>query len=344
MDELKRTTVTEDPPNRESPLGILLKDLTPAELFYIRSNFSVPQLGPEHRIDVCGAVDNALSFDLEELRSMESRDVTVTFECAGNARLSMVPVPKGTAWGWGAVSTARFTGVPLREILGPAGVAETAIEVAFRGADRGSLRGETIAFERSLPLDVALQDDVLVAWKMNGEPLPLENGAPVRVVVPRWYGVASVKWLERIAVLEQPLDAHFQTERYVYVKDPFEADQTPVTAMRVRSLIASPADGARLAPEELSIEGSAWSGSGAVTAVNISCDGGNTWVEAELGEGDGFGLARRWRLAWTPPGPGRYRLLSRATDAAGHQQPLEPIWNELGYGNNLAHRIEVEVA
>ena len=169
---LQRQTITEDPPNRETPLAALLEQFTPNRLFYIRSNFSVPPLDADtHQVTVSGLVNSERSFSLAELKEFGNETEIATFECAGNARLSMDPVPAGTAWGWGAASTARFTGVPLHHVLDSVGLDKTTVEIAFKGADNGTLDdGRSIHFERSLPLATALRPDVLLAWEMNGEP------------------------------------------------------------------------------------------------------------------------------------------------------------------------------
>ena len=270
----------------------------------------------------------------------------MTMECAGNGRTRMTPVPPGHPWELGAVSTARFTGVPLRDVLERAGVDGGAVEVAFAGADAGVTEtGPPARFERSLPLDRAMDPDVLLAWEMNGEPLPPPHGFPLRLVVPGWYGVASVKWLAEIRVLDAPFDGFFQAERYVYRGEAGVADGTPVTRMRVRALIAQPGEGERLpAGAATEIRGTAWSGEAPVRRVEVSVDGGATWQDARLGDAESPYAAAPWSLAWTPPHAGRHLLLARATDEAGHVQPLEPVWNELGYGNNVVQRVEVEVA
>jgi DMSO/TMAO reductase YedYZ molybdopterin-dependent catalytic subunit len=333
--------------NEETPLRALAEPLTPTADFYQRTNFLVPEIDPETwTLAVHGAVRQPLALGLDELRRMPARTVTMTMECAGNGRTRMTPVPPGHPWELGAVSTARFTGVPLRDVLERAGVDRNAVEVAFAGADAGVTEtGLPARFERSLPLDRAMDPDVLLAWEMNGEPLPPPHGFPLRLVVPGWYGVASVKWLAEIRVLDAPFDGFFQAERYIYRGEAGVVDGTPVTRMRVRALIAQPGDGERLpAGAATEIRGTAWSGEAPVRRVEVSVDGGATWQDARLGESESPYAAVPWSLAWTPPHAGRHLLLARATDDAGNVQPLEPVWNELGYGNNVVQRVEVEVA
>lgn len=354
LESLHRRTVTETPPNAETPLPALLAELTPTGLFYVRSNFPVPEIErDDHRLLVTGAVASPLELSMADLadiaREAGEGQETVTLECAGNARLSMEPVPSGTPWGWGAASTGKFGGIPLKAVLERAGLGPDVVEIAFAGADRGEIPGgREIQFERSLPLGEALLPEVLLAWTMNGEDLPPENGYPLRLVVPGWYGVASVKWLSRIEALTEPFEGHFQTEKYVYVGEDGTPDGTPVTRMRVRSLIARPEHGARLAVgRPMKIEGVAWSGEAEVTEVEVSTDGGTTWRQAHLGGRRdcalGPGVACTWWLPWAPEEVGPRRLLVRARDARGRGQSTEPRWNELGYGNDLIHGVDVEV-
>ena len=342
-------TVAPAPPllNEEAPLRALAQPVTPTADFYQRTNFLVPQIDPAGwSLSVDGLVRTPLTLSWNEVRSMPARTVAVTLECAGNARSLVTPLPPGQPWGLGAVSTALFTGVPLRAVLERAGLADGAVEVLCAGADAGGIGGERFErFERSLPLDKALHPDVLLAWEMNGQPLPPRHGYPLRLVVPGWYGVASVKWLTEIRVLGEPFEGHFQTERYIYIGEPGTADGTPVTRMRVRALIAEPPEGERLAiGVATTVRGTAWSGDAPVSRVEVSFDRGETWREAELGAAPSPYAAAPWSIAWTPTAPGRHHLLARATDAAGNVQPLDPVWNELGYGNNAVHRLEIEVA
>jgi DMSO/TMAO reductase YedYZ molybdopterin-dependent catalytic subunit len=332
--------------NEEAPLGALAEPLTPTEDFYQRTNFLVPEIDrAAWTLSVHGAVRTPLVLGWDDLRRLPARTLAVTLECAGNGRTRMTPLPPGHPWELGAVSTARFTGASLRDVLRRAGVEDGAVEVAFAGADAGITEtGRYARFERSLPLDAALDADVLLAWGMNGAPLPPRHGHPLRLVVPGWYGVASVKWLTEVRVLDAPFDGFFQRERYVYRGEAGMQDGTPVTRMRVRALIARPEDGERLkVGAQAEIRGTAWSGEGPVRRVEVSVDGGATWRDARLGAAEGGYACVPWTLAWTPARPGRHELLARATDGAGNTQPLEPVWNELGYGNNVVQRVAVDV-
>jgi DMSO/TMAO reductase YedYZ molybdopterin-dependent catalytic subunit len=336
--------VQERPFNAEAPISSLSAGITPTPNFYVRSNFDVPAIDASSwKLTVGGAVSSSASYGMDALRRMPSADTTCTVECAGNARTTMVPLPSGTPWGLGAISTGNFRGVPLRVLLEAAGVAEDAVEVLFRGSDGGEISpGRTISFERSLPLSEAMRDDVIVAYEMNGEALTAPHGHPARLVVPGYYGVAWVKWLNAIEVLREPFQGHFQVERYVYRNDPDMPQDEPVRRMRVRALITSPLDGATIGSSApIALSGIAWSGEGIVTRVEVSDDGGTTWNDAALAEGGVTGMAVAWSYEWTPRARGTATLLARATDATGASQPLVPVQNTLGYGNNAVQQVKV---
>lgn len=339
-----RRWLTRNPPNAETPLAALAEVPTPEGCFYVRSHFATPALtAADWRLEVAGRVGQPRAWSLADLQALSQRSLLVTLECAGNGRSLMTPRPEGTPWGLGAVSTARFTGTPLREVLDRTGVRPEACEVVFVGADAGEVApGRQEPYARALPLEAALHPDTLLVWAMNGRPLPPEHGYPLRLLVPGWYGMASVKWLARVEVVAKPFKGFFQQEHYVYrqaAEDPGE----PVARARVRALIARPAEGERLATGAVEVAGTAWSGEGAVWSVVVSVDGGRTWEPAVLGAPQSPYAAVTWRWTWRPSRPGAHRLMARATDSAGHSQPLEPLWNVNGYGNNPVHAVEVTV-
>lgn len=324
------------------PLSALVEPVTPDELFYIRNHFAVPSIdSSDWRLEVGGAVERPREFTLDDLRGRPFTSKLVTLECAGNARTAMDPVPPGVPWGFGAVSTARFTGVPLAEILGEVDVDHGVVEVAFEGADQGEIEGVNERFVRSLPVDDALDPNVLLAWAMNDEPLSPDHGHPLRLIAPRWYGMASVKWLVKISALTKPFDGHFQRE-YVYATEPDASDSVPVTRTKVRALIGVPSHRDELTAGATEILGTAWSGDGAVTRVEVSMDGGSTWAEAEVADPSSDLAACRWRLTWSAE-PGAYVLVARAWDAAGNTQPIRSVVNLRGYGNNAVQRVSVTV-
>lgn len=347
-----RDVLSHDPFNAETPLDALRAPITATDRFYVRSNFSAPALD-EHNwtLRIHGAVGTERTLDLADLKALGAERRVVTLECAGNGRTFLEPAVSGTPWTLGATSTAEFVGVPLQRVLESVGLADDAVELVFTGADRGERAGwGEIAFQRSLPvaeLASFAAEGPLLAWQMNGEPLPGAHGGPVRLVVPGWYAVASVKWLIGLEAVRTPFEGHFQTDRYLY----HEADgtTTPVTHMKVRALILDPdpevtgADGrVQIAAGTRRIEGIAWSGSGAITGVAVSMDGGATWGEATLEPAAPEGAPRRWSFDWAAI-PGTTELVARARDASGAEQPLDPWWNSLGYGNNSVHRVQVEV-
>ena len=343
-DAMTLQVVQEKPFNAEAPLEALTTIPTPTPLFYVRSNFDVPHIDRDAwRLRITGAVASERELRFDDLQRFARTDALVLLECAGNGRKRMVPVPGGVAWDVGAVSCAHFSGVALGDVLAACGASQDAVEVLFVGADRGKVStGRTVAFERSLPIEKARDRSVLLADEMNGEPLTREHGYPLRLLVPQWYAVSSVKWLTEIRVLTEPFSGHFQTERYVYVDDPIAADNEPVREMRVRALIANPSDGAVLHGAQHLVRGIAWSGAAPIARVEVSTDDGSTWCDAACSQPSSATAPVTWQYDWSAE-PGRFRILARATDGAGNTQPLEPLYNRLGYGNNVAHAVEVTV-
>jgi DMSO/TMAO reductase YedYZ molybdopterin-dependent catalytic subunit len=341
---LKLQTVQEHPFNAEAPLAGLTSIPTPTPLFYVRSNFDVPQIDRDAwRLRVTGAVETERELHFEDLRQFAPTDALVLLECAGNGRKRMVPVPGGVAWDVGAVSCAHFSGVAVADVLRACGASPDAVEVLFVGADQGEVSaGRTVAFERSLPIEKALDPGVLLASEMNGEPLTRAHGYPLRLLVPQWYAVSSVKWLTEIRVLTEPFSGHFQTERYVYIDDPIAASHEPVREMRVRALIATPEDGAVLHGTRQVVRGIAWSGVAAIARVEVSTDGGDTWNDAACAPPAAAAAPTPWQYEWDAA-PGQLRIMARATDRMGNTQPLEPLFNRLGYGNNVVHDVAVTV-
>lgn len=332
--------------NRETPMGAAVRAVTPTGDFFVRNHFQVPALPPStYELRVDGRVREPLELPLDELVSRARARASITLECAGNGRALLDPRPPGTPWRLGAFGTADFAGTALAPLLLRARPLPDARFVVLWGADAGEVApGRVEPFARAVPLADAIAPGPLLAWEMNGEPLPEEHGSPVRCVLPGRYGVDSVKWLRRIELRSEPFEGFFQVERYRYVGQEGVEDGTPVARVRPRSLIGEPADGAEVrVGVEAAIAGSAWSGEGGIASVEVSVDGGGSWNAAEVARpAERFGPAT-WRLAWTPTRPGRSVLLSRASDDAGNVQPLIGVWNALGYGNNAVHRVEVEV-
>jgi DMSO/TMAO reductase YedYZ molybdopterin-dependent catalytic subunit len=277
---------------------------------------------------------------------MPSQTLIVTLECAGNGRTLFHPPIEGEKWNLGAVSTAEWTGVPLAEVLDRAGVLPGAREVLFRGADGGTLPGHSgpIRFERSLQLDYARHADLLLAYAMNGEPLPIQHGYPVRLIVPGWYAVASVKWLTEIEVIDRPFAGHYQIDKYWYEWERSgHVVREPVTLQRVRALITEPAPNQEVPGGELAVRGVAWSGAAPIARVEVSV-GGGSWQEARLVSERKRHSWQWWELITRVQEPGVATLRARATDFAGRTQPERAEWNRLGYGNNTIQQVQVRKA
>jgi len=332
--------------NSGMPLEALRYDVTPAGLHYLLIHFDIPAADAgTWRLRLDGLVARPLSLSLEELRALPARTVRMTMECAGNGRGQMSPRYPSMPWMEEGVSTAEWTGVPLAALLARAGLRPAAKELVFHGVDRGLDRGIEHAFARSLEPAQALGEDVLVAWAMNGQPLLPQHGAPLRLVVPGWYGMASVKWLERIEAVAEPFAGVQQALSYHFRKVAGDKG-VPCTRMRVNSLMAPPgipdfyARKRFAQPGRIEIRGRAWSGSGAVTRVAFAVDG--NWHDAELDAPLGEHAWRGWRTQWDAA-PGEHELRCRATDAAGETQPLQPVWDATGFGNNSAQAVVVTV-
>lgn len=342
-DSAKLVPVQMDPFNAETPIEALSEPITPTPLVYVRNHFDVPKIDIEAwRLVVDGMVERPLRITLSDLQDLPHRQIVVTLECAGNGRALMAPIPSGTPWRLGAVSTIRVTGTPLYHVLERARIKSEAIEVLFVGADRGAVKERQIEpFARSLSLDVAGNPDVLLVWALNDEALTLEHGYPVRLIVPNWYGMASVKWLVRISALPRPFEGYFQKENYVYEGESDRPGSRPVTLMRTRSLISSPADGSEHPLGTMRLLGMAWSGHGSISHVEISTDQGSSWSAAELGKPLSSHSATPWQFEWNPSTEGSFEIMVRATDDASNTQPLEPVWNVRGFGNNAVERIRV---
>ena len=311
--------------------------VVPNPLFFLRSNNPPPALEPrDWRVRVDGRVRRPLTIDLATLRALPGQTQEVWLECAGNSRRRFVPPGEGNQWDEQAVSNAVFTGVPLRTLLDQAGVEHDAIEVVTTGYDADS-------FQRGLPLDVALSPEVVLAFEMNGEPIPWPNGGPVRLVVPRWAGIASVKWPARIEVVNTPFQGHFNAERYIMVDANGRTLRT-VREMPVKSVIAWPGEGETVrSGSSHTVVGFAWSGFGQIERVEVSTDAQRTWQPARLVRGSGPLAWTRWELTWSPASPGLATLSVRATDSAGTVQPTEVPWNKFGYQMNAIITRQVRV-
>ena len=348
MQESRRRLITRSPENSETPVAAFRHWITPISQFYVRNHFDDPGLDRSSwSLAVNGCVERDLRFALEDLQRMPRSTLVATLECAGNGRSYLEGEVPGVQWGAGAVGNAEWSGVAVADLLDPAGIRDGALEVVFEGSDRGTeseAEGE-VGFARSLPLDMALHPDTLIALRMNGETLPPEHGYPARLVVPGWYGVASVKWLRAIRVVTEPFRGFFQTVKYtVKRKSARGLSDDVVGIMPPKSEITRPSNGERLSLGAHLIEGVAWAGPEAVAAVELSCDGGESWNRAELVGAQRRYAWTRWRVEWEPPGPGDYRLLARAVSASGEIQPSRHNPLHGGYHVNFSRPLEVSVA
>jgi DMSO/TMAO reductase YedYZ molybdopterin-dependent catalytic subunit len=334
--------------NHGMPLEALRYDVTPVGLHYLLIHFDIPPADERTwRLEIGGRVATPTTLTMEALRRRPAVTAPVTLECAGNGRARLDPRPVSQPWLEEAVGNAEWTGTPLRGLLEEAGVGPDAVEVLFAGADRGVQGGLEHDYERSLPLAEAMREEVLVAWAVNGRPLPPQHGYPLRLVVPGWYGMTSVKWLRRIAVLGEPFGGFQQADSYRIHTSEDDPGQ-PVTRIEPRSLLLPPGipefESRRrfCAPGRQVLTGRAWSGRAPVAAVEVSTDGGRGWRPAELRPQPSPFAWVGWSFAWEAT-PGAYELCSRATDAAGNTQPLAPPWNTGGYANNAVQRVRVTV-
>ncbi len=340
-----------DPDNLEFPFHTLNSFLTPNDRFYVRNHFAMPSItAMTWRLKVVGAVRTPLELTYDQVLAWPAETRTVTLECAGNGRAFLNPKAKGVQWELGAVSTARWKGVPLAAVLEKAGVKPEAVDVVLEGADRGELKNEIkpvggpFPFARGLPLEQARKSDVLLAYQMNDAVLPKEHGFPVRAIVGGWYGMASVKWLERIVVTDRPFLGYDQSIDYaIWERTHGLPSLTPLTLMQVKASIARPKAGEVVpATKDYRVHGAAWTGGDSTIAkVEISTDGGKNWSSAKL-LGEEVPLAwRLWEYTWRTPASGKHNLLARATDKKGRVQVMQRDPDRRNYA--ISHVLPTEV-
>ena len=334
--------------NHGLPLEALRYDVTPAGLHYLLVHYDIPLIdAADWRLRVGGHVERELSLDLDALRALPRRTVRVTMECAGNGRARLHPRPVSQPWLSEAVGTAEWTGTPLAGVLDLAGVLPGAVDVSFTGADHGIERGVEQDYVRGLGVADAVADEVLLVDEMNGGPLPPQHGAPLRLVVPGWYGMAQVKWLQEVTVLDRSFEG-FQNETAYRLKTGDEPGD-PVTRIRPRALMVPPGfpdfmsrvrvvDAGRVL-----LRGRAWSGTAPISRVEVSTDGGSKWQDAELDGSAGRWAWRGWSYSWSADVAGTTELCCRATDELGNRQPIDQPWNRQGMANNMIQRVPVFV-
>ncbi len=335
--------------NHGLPLEALRYLLTPVGLHYLLVHYDIPAVVADAwGLQVVGEVERPVSLSLAQLRELPAAEIVATMECAGNGRARLAPRPVSQPWLLEAVGTACWRGVPLRAVLDRVGLRDGAREVLFTGLDGGVEGGVEQRYQRALALEDALRDEVLLAYEMNGAPLPAQHGFPLRLVVPGWYGMTNVKWLSSVTVLDRPFGG-YQHERAYRLRHDDDEDGTPLTRTQPRALMVPPGVPEFLSRERIvgstpvQLEGRAWSGWGPIVSVEVSLDGGESWRAAELNEEVASPWAwRRWTFEWSPQ-PGRYVLCCRATDAVGNGQPVDQAWNLGGYANNAVQRVPVSV-
>jgi DMSO/TMAO reductase YedYZ molybdopterin-dependent catalytic subunit len=337
--------------NHGMPLELMRHDVTPLGAHYLLTHYDIPFAdAATWRLDVGGQVGSPLSLSMGDLRAREVVTRTVTMECAGNGRARLRPRPVSQPWLHEAVGTMSWTGTPLAPLLEEAGLsadAADAVDVVFTGADHGVERGVEQDYQRSLTVDEALRGDALLVWGCNGVDLPPQHGYPLRLVVPGWYGMASVKWLRRVEVIDTTFDG-YQMRGY-RLRQQADDEGVALTRIAPRALMVPPGF-----PDFLSrrrvlpagpclLEGRAWSGWGEVTTVEVSVDGGETWKPADLDRQVDRWAWRRWTFHWEADTPGLHAVTVRAADATGRTQPEESPWNRGGFANTSPQRVDVLV-
>ncbi len=334
----------------ETPVEYFNTWLTPVPHFFVRNHMHEPsELDLDGwRLAVGGEVEKPYTLKFSELSALPTHSVVNTLECAGNGRSLHRPQVPGIQWGKGAVSTARFSGPRLADILQRAGVKSTGKHVMFRGLDE--VPGKVPPFIRSIPIEKALDSDTLIATHMNGAPLTRHHGFPARSLVPGWIGAASCKWLTEIKVLDSEFVGNFMSPGYRFPNQPVnpgdtvKAEDTHVlTALSVKSVIASPLDGANLSSGKIAVYGVAWAGEADVVKVEVSTDGGTNWNPASFGREQARYAWRLWNYEWKARS-GDHTVLSRATDSKGRVQPATPVWNPSGYLYNATDQVKVHVS
>src|SRR6266513_5825507 len=346
-----RIVRSEEPLNLEMPFETVESFITPTKSFYVRTHFPIPKIDRDAWwLHVEGEVEEPFAINYEELLKLESLTVPVTLECAGNNRHFLEPKVKGVQWGLGAVGTAEWTGVPLSVLLHRAVVRPNAREVILEGADHGMLAdpksppGE-LRYSRSIPLE-KVQRDVLLAYRMNGNCVPPEHGFTVRAIVPGWYAMASVQWLQRIIVTDRPFTGYYETLDYAYWEKRDDiAELKPLTEIQVKAEIARPAEDEIVpAKSSVCVRGGAWACDAEITKVELRTDGGATWSDTKLLGESKLNAWRFWEFDWqTPSQPGKQTLIARATDSLGRTQPVMRDHGRGTYMINHLLPIEVEV-
>ena len=341
------------PLDAETPVQEFASYLTPNSRFFVRSHFGPPPAellsDSNWRLRVSGMVDRPLTFTLKELKQCEEVAVTAVVQCSGDGRAFHRPKVPGVQWERGAVGNAQWTGVRLRDVLAKAGIQAGAYHVQFQGADRPVVASVPL-FTRSIPLKKALHPDTILAYEMNGRPLPLLHGEPLRVIAPGWMADSCTKWLTDITVQAEEAKGYYMQTAYRMPTAPVETgtvargQSIPLEAMVVKSLVAAPQEGETVKSGPVTIQGVAWGGEVKVVKVEVSLDEGKTWETARLVGEDHPYAWRQWQLVWKAKTAGIFTILCRATDDHGTTQPKTSPWNPSGFLWNGWDHVTITVA
>ncbi|MCL5024249.1 MAG: molybdopterin-dependent oxidoreductase [Nitrospirae bacterium] len=346
--------LTSRPPQLETPLHYFKEMITPNDAVFVRwhlANIPTSVNVAQWRLKVGGNTEKQVELSMDDLKKLEKVSHTAVIQCSGNSRSFFDPRVPGGQWGNGAMGNVTWAGARLRDVLAMAGVKAGSVDVAFNGLD-GPPLPSVPDFEKSLHIDQAMDDDIIIAYEMNGTYLPMLNGFPARLVVPGWYATYWVKSLSDITVRDKPFDGFWMKSAYRIPDNPCgcippgSAQKTsiPINRMTTRSLIVDPSEGSSIAANKpVEITGIAFSGGYGIRDVLISADGGNSWKEARLGPDKGRYSWKQFFFSWRPAKPGKYTLMSRATDNIGESQPLDSLWNPAGFMRNKIEKVEVVV-
>jgi len=342
---------SESPTDFETPLSLLDKSwITANDLHYVRTHLPTPKVDLNSwNLAVDGEVNRPLKLAMKDIRGFRELAQTVTLECSGNGRVYSDPPVPGLQWEKGAVGTARWTGIPLRDVLNNAGLKATAKHIIMNGMDVPA--GAAPDFIRSIPIEKAMHPNTMLAYKMNGEDIPLEHGFPLRLIVPGWEAAASTKWIASIRVSETEADGFFFKTAYRIPNrsvapgtavDP--NDMVPYTALDVKSIFTFPREGSTVrAGSAIELRGFAWAGEADIRSVDISTDFGRSWMAASLDSDKARYTWRRFRYLWKPARRGSVVVMSRANDSQGRTQPMVPSWNPAGYLYNVVDKVRINV-
>lgn len=346
------------PPNYETPVSYFNEAFTPNNAFFVRYHLAnIPEVNAQEWVLKVGgeAASNTMQFPLDQLKKdFEQVEIVAVCQCSGNRRGLFQPHVPGVEWGYGAMGNATWRGVRLRDLLNKAGLKKEALEVVYDGADSGVV-DKTPDFIKSLPAWKAMDENTLIAFEMNGAPIPHWNGFPARIVVPGWTGTYWVKHLTSIEVVSKPFDGFWMKPAYRIpvgkfpVVDRFISQETavstPITEMVVNSLITNVQDDQRFRPgQTVEVKGIAWDGGYGIRLVEVSTDEGKTWRPAELGKDYGRFAWRQWSYHFKPRGKGRHSVMAKATNRVGNTQTFELISNPAGYHHNVVQKIGIIVA